>query len=151
MSALHRRSLAGVAGVLVAAAAGSAKAASPDRDLLNLVDEFVAHLSGERASLAAMTPEQRDTHSHVRLIASLNGNKPTADTMAAMIARIPSRTPEGVKAKARALLWFHGGTDAGFPYTALGDGLFESVVAEVMGVPCRFHPMSRPSTPGGAT
>ena len=57
---------------------------------------------------------------------------------------------EGLKAKARALLWFHGGTDAGFPYTALGDGLFESVVAEVVGVPCRFHPMSRPSTPGGA-
>lgn len=142
MTALPRRSLAGVAGVLVAGLAGSAAVAQPDAQLLALVDQLVSHFKAERAALAVMTEEEQGAFHQARFIASFRGEPPVANVMANRIARIPATTSEGQKAKARALVWLHGGSDAG-PLIPIGEGLLESLLADMTGTPCRFRPECR--------
>ena len=130
------RSIAGAAGLLLLGLAGPGKAAELDGELLDLVEQLVAHLAERRAKLTTMTDEEQGLAYHEQFVASLRGSPPLADVLAEKIAGIPTKTPEGVRAKARALVWQHGGSDAG-PLIPFGDGLFESLLADLTETPFR--------------
>ena len=100
----------------------------------------MAGAAGQTAAHASLLPlEGQGTWHYVRFIAAWHGNVPAKDVLTETIARPLVRTPEGVRAKARALIWLHGGTDGG-PIMAIGDGLFEALLADLTSTPCRFRP-----------
>ena len=141
---VNRRHLAGASGAaLLIGLAGPAKAAELDGELLARVSDFVAFLAAERTAYGAMTEAQRRDADTQRHQAAFRGIASLEEVMAAEIARIPARTPEGARAKARALVWHHGGDDVAQAGWALGTGLFESLLADLTGSRCTLGAFPR--------
>ena len=99
---VSRRSLAGGAAALVMTAAPAAAAPGADAVLLARVEKFVAPKAEERDMLASLSDEDPAT-AHAYLLSLARKGEPTRfDRMAEAIAKLPARTPEGLRAKARA-------------------------------------------------
>ena len=119
--------------LLVASAAGEVKADELDGELIRLCQDYIAVVRAGRAAVAAMPLEQRRQHYTAASTAMIKGEDSAQDILARRIGAIPARTPEGLRAKARALNWRWGGDDAR-PFGILdGDPLLASLLGDVLG------------------
>jgi len=104
LSSATRRSVFGQMGaalLLVAPAAGEAKAAELDGELLALCGEYVAIQRDERAAVAAMALEESRAFHAAHLSAMFRDGPTPAALLLQRIAGLPARTPDGVRAKAQ--------------------------------------------------
>jgi hypothetical protein len=136
LSASTRRSAFGQMGaalLLVAPAAGDAKAAELDGELLALCGEYVAMQRDERACVAAMTLDESRAF-HAASTSAMFRDEPAPDELLLQrIGRLPARTPEGVRAKARVLVWFYGGNDDRMPHAFRQDRVLVSLLGDLAG------------------
>ena len=85
--------------------------------------------------LASLSDEDRATARAYVLKLIRNGKQTHLDRKAAAIAKLRARTPEGLRAKARAAAWNAGGDDTALPRLLLGDALLASLLADLTGLP----------------
>jgi hypothetical protein len=133
-----RRDLFGTMGamlLLTAVEAGPAKAAELDGELIELSAEFVAWKRADHGAYAAMDEAQRQAACLARPRPWSEAAHHTPDRLlVTRIARMPARTPEGLRAKATALWWFYDGTDEWEPFGwRREDALLASVLDDVLG------------------
>ncbi len=127
----------------VSPAFGAAPAAAPPAagaDLLALCARYVAMVQAGRAASAALTEEQRRADAGQRVGMMMSGDMGEDGRLAQRIAALPAATPEEMRAKARALRWFYGGSDSHDPFGwRQADALLGSLVDDA----CRL-PAGRP-------
>lgn len=130
-----RRTLLGATAALVVAPAVRAAPASADALVLARVDGLVTFLTEERAMLASLSDEDRAAaHACLRKLAR-EGKMTERDRRSVAVAKIPARTPEGLRAKARAATWDAGGDDTTLPRILLGAPLLTSLLADLTDIP----------------
>ena len=139
VSSANRRDLFSTMGamlLLTAAEAGPAKAADLDGELLALCAEYVVWTRADRAKRSEMTLDEQQASNTASVAAMLSGDDHQAydKRLVQQIARLPARTPEGLRAKATALWWYYGGGDGWEPFGwRREDALIASVLDDVLG------------------
>ena len=138
VSTATRRDLFGSMGALLlltAAEAGPTKAAELDGELLAMCAEYVTLERDERTQREAMTEAERRAYDRSRPLPWSDEARHTPDKLLVRsIAKLPARTPEGLRAKASVLRWYYGGSDEECPFAwRPEDALLGSVLTDVLG------------------